>query len=155
MVRGDGELRLAVAPGAEPGGSRWGRSSRRAGVWSLPLAVGARPPEACSSAPIIPLRGAVRPAVRRPAISAGALIAVASAIVLVVPSGGAGLAVGRPRGPVRHLCRRWGTTVLPGLRRTHQRRRRLANHVGGRALWRRGFPLSSPLGGRRVFGAAV
>ena len=44
-----GSHRPRLAPAAEPGGSRRGRSSRRAGVWSLPLAAGARSPEARTS----------------------------------------------------------------------------------------------------------
>ena len=84
---------------------------------------------------VVPLWGAVGPAVCRAAISAGACTAVASVIVAWVPSGGAGPAVGCPLGPARRLCRRWGTTVLPGHHLTHRRyqqcRRRLADHVGG------------------------
>ena len=49
LRRSSGSRRPRLTPGAEPGGSRRGRSSRRAGVWSLPLALGARSPEARSS----------------------------------------------------------------------------------------------------------
>ena len=108
---------------------------------------------------IVPFRGAVRPAVCRAVIPAGARTAVASVIAAWVPSGGAGPAVGRPLGTARRLCRRWGTAVFPGHRLSHRRhqqsRRRLADHVGGGALRRRGRLLRSLLRGRRILGAAV
>ena len=108
---------------------------------------------------IVPFRGAVRRAVCRAAILARARTAVASVIAVWVPSGGAGPAVDCPMGPARRLCRRLGTAVFPGHRLTHRRhqqyRRCLADHVGGRALRRRGRPLRSLLMGRRVLRAAV
>ena len=108
---------------------------------------------------IVPLRGAVRLAVCRAASPAGALTAVASVVAVWVPLGGSGSAVGRSRGPARRLRRRRGTVVLPGYRLTHRSRQQrwclLADHVGGKALWRRGSALRGPLRRRRVCGAAV
>ena len=47
--RSSGPRRSRPGPGAEPGGSRRERLSRRSGVWSLPPAAGARCPEGRSS----------------------------------------------------------------------------------------------------------
>ena len=101
---------------------------------------------------VVPLWGAVGPAVRRAAISAWACTAVASVIAVWVASGGAGPEVGCPLGPARRLCRRGGTVVFPGHRLTHRRYqqcwRRLADHVEGKALRRGGALCAASLGGK-------
>ena len=54
---------------------------------------------------IVPFRGAVRPAVCRASIPAGAGTVVASVIAAWVPPEGVGPAVDRPLGPAQRLCR--------------------------------------------------
>ena len=111
---------------------------------------------------IIPLRGAVGPAISCTVVSAGTIIVGAPVAPCGSPPWGRGSAVGRFRGSLWRLGGRHGTAVLSGFGRTRRRclrrRRRPTDHVDNGVMSRLRRLLRGPLGGgggRRFLGAAV
>ena len=108
---------------------------------------------------IIPLRGAVGPAISCTVIVAGNIIVAAPVAPSGSPPGGRGSAVGRFRVSLRRLGGHHATAVLSGFgstwRRCLRRRCRPADHVIDGVVSRLECLLRGPRGERRVLLAAV